>query len=154
MVDTLKIGENTFNIVSRRPLAQGGNQKVEEVIIAPSIEIDGEKYDNILLKKNFCNELIDLQSLTVFQELITRKIPTVKFLIEATINGKPILVTENLNKRYKDTIYVSSNYHPENYLIRALISSLQNKPMPLLENNSNSMEYCSAQSELGLFYKS
>lgn len=65
MVDTLKIGENTFNIMSRRPLAHGGNQKVEEVIIAPSIEIDGEKYDNILLKKNFCNELIDLQSLTV-----------------------------------------------------------------------------------------
>ena len=148
MVDTLKIGENTFNIMSRRPLAHGGNQKVEEVIIAPSIEIDGEKYDNILLKKNFCNELIDLQSLTVFQELITRKIPTVKFLIEATINEKPILVTENLNKRYKDTIYVSSNYHSENYLIRALISSLQNKPMPLLENNSNSMEYFLSKNKL------
>lgn len=53
MVDTLKIGENTFNIMSRRPLAHGGNQKLEEVIIAPSIEINGEKYDNILLKKIF-----------------------------------------------------------------------------------------------------
>lgn len=28
MVDTLKIGENTFNIMSRRPLAHGGNMRL------------------------------------------------------------------------------------------------------------------------------
>ena len=136
----IQINENLIEVLSEQPLAHGGNQKCFELVLKTPISIQNIFYNKILCKKNLNSNGIDNKSITIFNKLSKCNIPTVKFMFEAIYENEKVLITENLNYRKINRIYVSSNYHPQNEDLAKLLCIYQNKPYEK-DNNESSKEY-------------
>lgn len=136
----LQFNENIIEVSSEKPLAHGGNQKCFELILQTPIVIHDKTYTQVLCKKNLNGNGIDNKSMKIFNKLIKCNIPTVNFMFEAIYENEKVIITENLNHRKVNRIYVSSNYHPQNEDLAKLLCIFPNKPYEK-ENDESSMEY-------------
>ena len=149
----LIINNKKYLVDSYIRLAQGAISAADEIKLIEPISINGIPYNNLIIKYKLHGSELNEHFLDVFSKLKEKNIPTFSFFIQGFFDGKPVFITENLNNRTKDVIYVSSNYHTKDSkepVILALLQSMggiNNIPEPKPENQ-NSKEYYLSNNKL------
>ncbi len=131
-----------FRVLSETLLASGGNHSVYELSLKEQVIIQSMPYSEILFKISR-NKILDEKSIQTFRKLTTRGIPTIRFLEYCEYKNEKGVVVENLNNRNKGTIYVSSNYHPQDDCLVQLMSLITNKNYTRPDNSKSKEFYLS-----------